>query len=157
MKKTLSLLLSIAMMVSMMTIPTMAAEPETTVAPAAAFTDTANHWGEKAIERWTEYGIIKGDGTGKFNPDGNLTRGALATILTNLLGLTEKSANIYSDVPATAWYADAVLKCTAAGIMKGDGVRANPEANISRQEAMVMLGRALGIQPAKVADLTAFK
>ncbi|MEG0441869.1 MAG: S-layer homology domain-containing protein, partial [Oscillospiraceae bacterium] len=81
---------------------------------------------------------------------------ALATILTNLLGLTAKAENTYSDLRPEAWYADAVLKCTAAGIMKGDGTSARPEANISRQESMVMLARALGIQPAKTTDLTAF-
>ncbi|MEG0756638.1 MAG: S-layer homology domain-containing protein, partial [Oscillospiraceae bacterium] len=113
-KKVLSLVLCVAMMASMLTIPALAAEPETTAAPAAAFTDTANHWGAAAIDRWTQYGIIKGEGTGKFNPDGNLTRGSLATVLTNLLGLTKKAENTYSDLKADAWCADAVLKCTAA-------------------------------------------
>ncbi|MEG1241184.1 MAG: S-layer homology domain-containing protein, partial [Oscillospiraceae bacterium] len=100
--------------------------------------------------------VISGEGNGKFNPNGDLSRAAMATVLTKLLGLTEKAPNTYADVNPDAWYADAVLKCTAAGIMKGDGANANPGADISRQEAMVMLGRALGIQPAKVADLSAF-
>ncbi|MEG1578041.1 MAG: S-layer homology domain-containing protein [Oscillospiraceae bacterium] len=154
-KKVLSLVLCVAMMASMLTIPALAAEPGTTAAPEVTFTDTAGHWGVKAIDRWAKVGVVKGDG-GKFSPDGNLTRAAMATILTNLLGLTVMAPNTYADVSATAWYADAVLKCTAAGILKGDGVNAKPDDDISRQEAMIMLARALGIQPAQTADLTAF-
>ncbi|MEG1997933.1 MAG: S-layer homology domain-containing protein, partial [Clostridiales bacterium] len=177
MKKILSLILCFAMTMSSMTVPVMAfaeevsdtpvqeaaavsavpisAKPDMTM-PSVSFHDTANHLGTKAIDRWAGFGVIKGDERGNFNPDGDLNRAELATILTNLLGLTAKAANSYADVPANAWYADAVLKCTAAGIMKGDGINATPLANISRQESMVMIGRALGITPAATVDLAAF-
>lgn len=158
-KKALSLLLCVAMMASLVAVPVMAVEPEPTKAPISegTFTDTANHWCAEAIHRWAQYGIINGVGDGKFDPEGTLTRGALAIILSNLLGLTVKAENTYADVENGAWYADAVLKCTAAGIMKGNGANANPRANVSRQEAMVLLARALGMKPAKTVDLAAYQ
>lgn len=54
------------------------------------------------------------------------------------------------------WYTPYVLRCYAAGIMVGSNGMANPDAAISRQEAMTMLCRALSIAPVKDADLSAY-
>lgn len=159
-KKMLGLLLSAAMATSILATPALAAGGDTPLSAPQAhapFTDTANHWVAKAIDRWAQYGIIKGGGDGRFDPDGNLTRAAMATMLSNLLGLTTQSENIYEDVKTDAWYASAVLQCTAAGIMKGNGSYARPGDYISRQESMVMIARALGLKPADKADLSAFQ
>lgn len=50
-----------------------------------------------------------------------ITRAELAQIFVNMFGLTEKAPNTYADLRGDEWYADAILKCTAAGIMQGDG------------------------------------
>ena len=112
---------------------------------AANFSDTSGHWAEEAINTWSEKGIINGYDE-KFNPDECLTRAELATILSNLLGLNNKAENIYGDITGNEWYANAILKCTAAGIMSGDGVNANSTQNITREAAMVMLARALNVE-----------
>ncbi|MEG1658828.1 MAG: S-layer homology domain-containing protein, partial [Oscillibacter sp.] len=157
-RKLISLVLSLAMVLSLVTVPAFAADAGATtpISAAKSFPDTVDHWAEKAIGRWAGYGVVKGDEAGKFNPDADLTRASLATILADFLKLSTKAKNEYSDVPADAWYADAVLKCTAAGILKGSEGLAKPGDNVSRQEAMVMIGRALGIAPAAKADLTGF-
>ncbi|MEG2214280.1 MAG: S-layer homology domain-containing protein, partial [Oscillospiraceae bacterium] len=154
-KRSLALLLSVAMVISMLLMPAAAAE----TAPISAkpvFTDTAAHWAEKAIDRWSGYGIIKGD-AGAFKPDADMTRAELATVLTNLLRLSVKAENTYADLVGTEWYAGGILKCTSAGIMKGDGKNCNAMAPISRQEATVMIARALGVKAAETPDLSAFK
>lgn len=112
---------------------------------ASDFSDLSGHWAENAINTWSQKGVINGY-DGKFNPDENLTRAELATILSNLLGLNNKSENLYGDISGDEWYADAILKCTAASIMNGDGVNANPAQSITREAAMVMLARALKIE-----------
>lgn len=125
-------------------------------ATGISYDDVDGHWAEDAIERFTGYGIVNGEGT-SFNPDGALTRAMMATILSRALGLTETAENPFADVAEDAWYTEHVLKCYKAGIMLGDGKNANPEALISREEAMVMLCRALGIKPDDNADLSAFE
>lgn len=114
---------------------------------AADFTDTQDHWAESSINRWSEAGVVNGVGDGLFDPDGNMSRAAVAQVLHNLLRL-EEAADIsgFSDVDADAWYADAVAMCVAAGILKGTGADTmEPMRPINRQEFYVMTARAFGI------------
>ena len=150
-RKGLSLVLSGAMMVSMLSLPAMAAD---TAAPE--FPDAAGSWASESIDRWGAAGVVNGDENGNFNPTASITRAELAQIFVNMFGLTEKAPNTYADLRGDEWYADAILKCTAAGIMQGDGVNANPMAMISRQETMVMFGRAMGVTPVENPDLSGF-
>lgn len=147
-RKALSLILAFAMAVSLFTVGASAAEP--------TYGDTAGHWAEASIERWSGYGIIQGS-NGKFDPDGQLTCAQLATILARLLKLSAAKDAGFIDNPADAWYYDAINRCAAAGILKGNGDgTVTPNASITRERAMVMLGRALGIEPIENPNLTQF-
>ena len=147
-RKALSLILAFAMAVSLFTVGASAAEP--------TYGDTAGHWAEASIERWSGYGIIQGS-NGKFDPDGQLTCAQLATILARLLKLPAAKDAGFIDNPADAWYYDAITRCAAAGILKGNGDgTVTPNASITRERAMVMLGRALGIEPIENPNLTQF-
>lgn len=147
-RKALSLILAFAMAVSLFTVGASAAEP--------TYGDTAGHWAEASIERWSGYGIIQGS-NGKFDPDGQLTCAQLATILARLLKLPAAKDAGFIDNPADAWYYDAINRCAAAGILKGNGDgTVTPNASITRERAMVMLGRALGIEPIENPNLTQF-
>ena len=146
--KILSLILVFAMTVSLFTVGASAAEP--------TYGDTAGHWAEASIERWSAYGIIQGS-NGKFDPNGQLTCAQLATILARLLKLPAAKDAGFIDNPADAWYYDAINRCAAAGILKGNGDgTVTPEAPITRERAMVMLARALGIEPLRNPDLTRY-
>ena len=147
-RKALSLILAFAMAVSLFTVGASAAEP--------TYGDTAGHWAEASIERWSGYGIIQGS-NGKFDPDGQLTCAQLATILARLLKLPAAKDAGFIDNPADAWYYDAINRCAAAGILKGNGDgTVTPNASITRERAMVMLGRALGIETIENPNLTQF-
>lgn len=147
-RKALSLILAFAMAVSLFTVGASAAEP--------TYGDTAGHWAEASIERWSGYGIIQGS-NGKFDPDGQLTCAQLATILARLLKLPAAKDAGFSDNKADAWYYDAINRCAAAGILKGNGDgTVTPNASITRERAMVMLARALGIEPLSRPDLSRY-
>ena len=151
-RKLLSVALSLALAASLSS-PAFAAEGQST---AQKYGDTAGHWAEAAVDRWSGYGVVQGGPGGNFNPNQPITRGSLAKAIVNLLGLSEKAENTYSDLEGTEWYADAVLQCTAAGIMEGAGQRCNAEADITRQETTVLMARALGIKPDANPDLGKF-
>lgn len=147
-RKALSLILAFAMAVSLFTVGASAADP--------TYGDTAGHWAEASIERWSGYGIIQGS-NGKFDPDGQLTCAQLATILARLLKLPAAKDAGFIDNPADAWYYDAINRCAAAGILKGNGDgTVTPNASITRERAMVMLARALGIEPLSRPDLSKY-
>ena len=147
-RKALSLILAFAMAVSLFTVGASAAEP--------TYGDTAGHWAEASIERWSGYGIIQGS-NGKFDPDGQLTCAQLATILARLLKLPAAKDAGFTDNTADAWYYDAINRCAAADILNGNGDgTVTPEAPITRERAMVMLARALGIEPLSRPDLSRY-
>ena len=137
MKKALSIVIAMAMTLSLLTLG---------AAAKGTYSDTQGTWAEAAIERWSGYGMIQGN-NGKFDPNGDLTRGQMATMLTRLLKLAAAESAGFSDITDETWCADAVNRCAAAGIMLGNNGKAMPNAPITRQEAMVMLARALGVAP----------
>lgn len=137
MKKVLSIVIAMAMTLSLLTLG---------AAAKGTYSDTQGTWAEAAIERWSGYGMIQGN-NGKFDPNGDLTRGQMATMLTRLLKLAAAESAGFSDITDETWCADAVNRCAAAGIMLGNNGKAMPNAPITRQEAMVMLARTLGVAP----------
>lgn len=148
-KKPLALLLSLSMGLSMGT-------PALAAARQDQLPDVAQSWAADSIHRWLEAGLVEGNDQGLFRPAANLTRGELATIFVRLLGLTEQAENRYADLKGDEWYADAILKCTAAGILEGDGENCNATQAITRQETMVMFARAMGVRADSDPDLSRF-
>jgi hypothetical protein len=120
-------------------------------ARAAEYKDVEGTWAEDAILRFTQYGIVEGS-NGLFSPDSNLTRGQMAVIIAKLLNLPEAESAGFNDVDPDKYYADAINRCYAAGIMLGSNGNAMPDDSISRQDTMVLLARALGIEPSETAD-----
>ena len=136
------------MSVSLLTVGASAVEP--------TYGDIAGHWAEASIERWSGHGIIQGN-NGKFNPNGQLTCAHFAAILARLLKLPAAKDAGFSDNTPDTWHYDAINRCAAAGILKGNlNGTVTPNAPITRERAMVMLGRALGIEPIENPDLTQF-
>ncbi|CAI6086829.1 hypothetical protein COHCIP112018_05196 [Cohnella sp. JJ-181] len=66
------------------------ADPSATRGQATAFKDAAkiSNWAKEAVSFASANGLIKGDGTGGFNPKGMATRAEAAQMLVNLLNRT---------------------------------------------------------------------
>ena len=145
-KKMLSAIFSCCMMLLLLPAVSLAAD----------YQDTDGHWGEAAIDRWSGYGIVNGVGNNSFSPNNEMSRAEAAMVFANLLKLNDKAdISKYEDIKADAWYAEAIAKCVAAGILNGtseDGM--SPDGKLSREQMMVMLCRAMGIKPAETADKT---
>lgn len=146
-RKILAALLTLVMVFSL--LPVSAWAEETT------YSDVTGHWAQSAILRWSDYGVLQGS-EGKFSPNGTLTRGQMAVILSRLLNLPAAPSAGFTDVAPDAWYADGINRCAAAGILQGSEGKAMPEDPITREQAMVMLCRALGIAAEDVGVLAAF-
>ena len=135
-RKLLSLFLALTMTVSLFTVGANAAEP--------IYRDTNGHWAAETIEGFSRLGLIEGY-NGQFFPNKNITRGEMAVILDRLMDYQTASANSFSDL-GDAFYTDAVLKANAAGVMLGSNGTVRPTDPITRQEAAVLLCRALGLE-----------
>ncbi len=125
--------------------------------PAGAYTISPDVEGtnfEEAAYVLGALGIMVGDaGTGAFRPNDNITRAEFARVSVSLLGLDEvaeasKGQSKFSDVPVTHWANGYINAATAQKLIIGkeDGTFA-PEENISYQDALTILIRALGHEP----------
>ncbi len=116
---------------------------------AFAYTDiSADHWAKSYIDNLSGKKYVSGYEDGTYKPDNYVTRAEFAKILTNIFGNIDKSGVTVADVADSAWYADTMKIAVKAGYVTGysDGT-VKPEANITRQEAAVMVYRAWGLSP----------
>ena len=81
----------------------------------------ADSYYAKAVAWAVENGITTGTGDGKFGPDATCTRAQSVTFLFRASKASANGAPAFSDVAATAYYAEAVKWATNNGITNGIG------------------------------------
>lgn len=119
------------------------------------FSDLANFaWAETEVEILAGKGIINGKAEGIFDPAADITRAEFAALLTRMLKLTAKDAEMpFTDVPSDSWYREEVAKAYANGIVSGkSATEFDPNGKITRQEMAAMIARVLTRQGYKAAD-----
>lgn len=107
------------------------------------FTDVAlGTWYYQAVEFVYDYGYMDGVSATRFDPDGALSRGMLAKVLYNVEEEQRDFPTEFSDVPNSAWYADAVNWAAANDIVKGYGKdKFGPEDLVTREQMAAILYR----------------
>ena len=144
MKKALSAIVAVAMLMSSF-VTSFAAADKTMETVPQTFKDLNGHWASDAIYKWSAQGVIKGY-DGLFRPNDSITRGEMACILDNIMEYKSTSKNTFSDLEAGKFYTNAVLKVNAAGIINGDGASLlRPTDKITREEAVVMMAKAFAV------------
>lgn len=150
-KKVLSLVLALAMALSLMTAAF--------AADASDYKDYSKVTYKEAVDVMTAAGIFNGGDGNNFNPDATLTREQAAKIITYMLVGQEKADKLtatvapYADVAANRWSAGAIAYCTNEGIIAGDGNgRFNPNSPVLGTQFAKMLLVALGYD-AKIENL----
>ena len=120
-----------------------------TASTVPAFNDMKGHWANDAVAFLKRSGISNGS-DGSFLPDTNISRQEFAVLLARYLGASQDNSSTqlpFADTNAIApWAMSGAKAMYALGIIKGsdDGTGKlyfNPTANVSRQEAVTMLGR----------------
>jgi hypothetical protein len=111
------------------------------------FSDVANHWAKDAVNDMGSRMVIDGTGDGLFSPDRDITRAEFAAIVVRGLGLKlDHGTTPFSDVKVTDWYSDAVNTAYEYNLITGfeDGTL-RPNDNITREQAMVVLAKAMKV------------
>ncbi|BBH22034.1 hypothetical protein Back11_33790 [Paenibacillus baekrokdamisoli] len=110
---------------------------------------TEDHWAAAELQTWKDYGIINGYSDGSLRPDNEITRAEFVVMLGRVFNFSQGSVNPFKDVPAAAWYADALSKAYTAGIISGMGDgKFQPNRSVSREEAAKMIAVAFDLEPA---------
>ncbi len=110
-----------------------------------SFTDVpADAWYAKAVNTLASLGIIKGIGSGKFDPDREISRAEFIVIATRFAKVTDKISSPFVDVADDAWYAPYVTTATSYGWITGVGEsRFAPDDLVTRAEAATIVNRML--------------
>jgi len=121
------------------------------------FTDMGGYSGEAqtAVDYLKEQGVVSGITATTYGPQQSIRRGDFALMLTRAFRLTSSggSGQRFSDVPADAYYADAVQTLRALGIVTGmGGNQYQPSGVLSRQDAMLMVQRAMRLAGWSASD-----
>lgn len=167
-RKWLSALLAVALLVGMMVLPSASA------AGSTAFTDITDPDQANAAEMLRLLGVVNGTGGGAFRPEGTLTRGEFCKMTVEIMGRgdeepAQRSRTIFTDVSSTHWargYINLAASITVGGSSGGDGENATvgtrlimgvgdgtfrPDRVITCGEAVTILMRVLGYGDSDVA------
>ena len=137
MKRTVSLLLSIVLALSF-ALPALAAEQYADV--------SGDEWYAEAANALRERGIMNGVGGNRFAPNETFTRAQLATVLYRMAGSPYATGeDSFSDTERGAWYSDAVLWASQAGVVNGIGSgRFGTNDPTTQEQLVTMLWRDAG-------------
>lgn len=147
-KKVLSLVLCVAMLLSVMVMST-----------GAAFPDQDKIQNAEAVDMATALGIIDGYEDGTFRPAENIERGEAVKMISAMLNggrdaVQETTESSYTDVLGSvdAWANKYIEYCTAQGIVSGVGEdRFAPASDVTGTQLAKMLLVSLGYDADKEA------
>lgn len=112
-----------------------------------------NAWYAGAVERVCASGLMNGTSATAFSPGGTVTRGQIAAILHRMAGKPQAPGFSFSDVPASAYYGEAVAWAALRGVVEGfhDGTF-RPDLPVSRQQLAAILWRYAKLEGADSGD-----
>jgi len=122
------------------------------VTEAQAFVDVRHHWAEPVVEHLGARDLINGYPDGRFLPNRNITRAEMCRLLTAMLDASDEASAlkklnpVFPDTTAYHWASGDVNYLYEIGVVTGDEAGLfNPDALLRRDEAVVMLLRALKV------------
>ncbi len=149
-RKILSILITLCLMLSMM--------PTAALAASGPFSDmpAEDNWAYAALKAAVDNGLLEGT-DGRLLPNDDLTRAQMAAVINRAFGATD-SADIsgFTDVPASAWYAEDIAKAVRMGTFQGSGTAMRPGDPVTRQETFLVLSRAFQLADGDVSTLNIF-
>lgn len=112
---------------------------------ATQFSDVPSwHYASGYIAEAAEAGYVLGVGNDRFMPEAPIIRGDMALIVERVFDLAFGIESTFTDVPANAYYAEAINKILAANITIGYPDRTfRPQVEVTRGQYAAFLARAL--------------
>ncbi len=114
-------------------------------------------WAKDAIEELYKKGIINGRSDTQFAPDDNITRAEFLKIVLGIMNIPVEDAGdiIFEDANSSDWYAPYVNTAYNKGIVKGiSDTYFGANENITRQDAAVLIARAIQSQGMSIEKIT---
>lgn len=143
MKKVLSIVLSLAMVVCMMPLTAFAASASNTT-----YSDIAGENCEGAVNVLSALGVVNGYEDGTYKPANIVTRAEMAKLIITALGMESyatATTSSYTDMTNAKWAVPVVEYATSLGVINGYGNgKFGPNDTVTYEQAATMIVRALG-------------
>ena len=112
------------------------------------FNDMPDDWSTEALEKAILNGLLKGDDD-LIRPNDSITRAEVATIMNRAFGSKAKAdISTYYDVGTKDWFYDEMAKAVHMEIFQGNKHKLSPNDPITREEAFIVIARALKLEDA---------
>jgi hypothetical protein len=115
---------------------------------------TSYSWAVPAVEYLASGNIVSGTGGSLFSPAQAIRRCDFVVMLVHAFGFTSTGTGSFPDVSNDTYYAQAVATAKAHGIVSGENGLFYPNRSLTRQEAMVMLFRAMSVSGQTITTAT---
>ncbi|MFB0921451.1 MAG: S-layer homology domain-containing protein, partial [Oscillospiraceae bacterium] len=111
----------------------------------ASFTDISAHWAESAINDMGSRKVVTGVGNNLYAPDRSITRAEFAAVIVRAMGLSQGTTESeFTDVALGDWFNGYVDTAAKYGLITGyDSLSYGPNGNITREQAMAVIARAM--------------
>jgi len=106
---------------------------------------TSYSWASAAIEYLYRENVVNGTGDDCFSPQNKVSRGDFILMLCRAFELDSSDISNFSDVKEGKYYYNAIAAAKALGVAQGSEGKFYPDKPISRQDAAVILVRALAL------------
>lgn len=114
------------------------------IAPQAQADDS---WAQEYLDQLVEWGVMRGDIDGNLHPDRNITRAEFVTMVDRAYGYDQVGRTPFTDVQESSWYADDISIAYNVGYFQGtSNTTASPDNNLTREQAVLLLGRNMMLQ-----------
>ncbi len=118
-------------------------------------------WYYDVVQEVTKLGLMSYDGNNTFNPEGNITRGMIATILYRMANAPKVTYKpTFKDVKDNLWYSKAITWASEVKVVSGyHNGEFGVDDNITRQDLAIMLRNYALVKGLKVEtniDLSEF-
>ena len=118
----------------------------------------SNHWASEYLENLYNYGVMRGDLFGNFNPDKYITRAECISMINRALGYNEfqRGKLPFNDIKGTEWYADDIAIAYERGYFSGTSKNtAGAESNLTREQAASLICRNIKLEE-KIGEVMNF-
>ncbi|MDI4650195.1 S-layer homology domain-containing protein [Cohnella hashimotonis] len=124
------------------------------LASPAQASDIKGNWAESTLESWVQSGLLKGDASGKLEPNRPVSRAEWMALANRALGYADAGEASFTDLSPANWEYKDVRIAVKAGYISGyeDGT-IRSKKTVSRQEAAVMLARIFGLDTVSGASV----
>ncbi|WDH98279.1 S-layer homology domain-containing protein [Paenibacillus urinalis] len=126
-------------------------------AAATVTNDIQGHWAQSQLQHWMNEGHLTGYGDGSVKPNKSISRAEFVSLINRIFGYSEQASLSFADLSPSNWAYTDIASAVKAGYVQGyENNTFRPGADVTRQEAAVMISKLLNVKNVSYDTLNQF-